>query len=118
MSIEQAPHLHPHAKLHKMSTFPARLSQVPGIPMPGGLLSSAQSHKKDTGTKQCMRNEWQQSWGKGPSVSSGTEPSVPAPQPCREGPSLSRVAAEAAQLWNKYHWKPDQLLGARVQPLK
>lgn len=28
------------------------------------------------------------------------------------------MAAEAAQLWNKYHWKPGQHQGARVQLLK
>lgn len=56
-----------------------------GVPMPRGPTNSAQSHEEGTGAKQWMRSKWQSSGDRGPSVPSGAEPSVPAPQPCRMG---------------------------------
>lgn len=48
MSIGQPPS-HPQAKLCKTAALPARMSQVPGVPVPGGLWSSAQMHEEVLG---------------------------------------------------------------------
>lgn len=56
MSIGQ-PASHLQAKLCKMAALPARLSQGPGVPVPRGLWSSAQTYEEGIGAKQWMRNK-------------------------------------------------------------
>ena len=103
MSSGQALNSHPQAKLCPVAAvLPARLGQGLGGPVLRSLSSFVQSHEEGAEAMQWMRNKWQLSGGRGPWVPSGADP-----QPGIVAQGLTRVTAEATQLWNRCHWKPD-----------